>query len=915
MISWNGNHDPARFIWTGDEGFWRNQFVRFTRQVGRGEGILRIFADSRYRLKVNGRMVWCGPARFVTSHPEYDKVDITAWLERETNLIEVEVNFFGTSSFQTMPDGRPCFWCSGHAAGEDVSTPGLWRAERLIAWDANAPAFSFAQSPVEICDTRLMAQGRPVDVKVLDERECPWGKLQPYSGVPLSLDTILKPVTVELAAPLLDEELRVGFVCILSQEYKRHQKDTAQRPWVGFRTWIFSPTHQVVKVSCFWSELFCNGQHVSVDTDTPLGNHAVAEMELNQGWNYLTGKFEVFSEVWGYCLGFPKRAGLLLKARPQQDFAEVFQVGPLEWDKDFPLPDKDKTDLPAGWRLDSGSVLQITPARLVAWDSPTDDAIRELPFDKLERARAFTASEAVWCFSFAGEFMGYVEAEVEAPAGAILDISCDDWQSRSGTVALYQSNPFTDSTDRFILRGGKQRVQLFHPRGGKYLQLTLRTPDGRPQKLCVHDLEVRARYRVIRDDTYFSCDQPVINWLWPTAFRTLVSSTDECYTDCPWRERACYIGDLHVNLHLDAILSADLRTSRRCIGLFAQAALPDGQLPGCAPSWLRKTHEDYNLIWILTLRDYWALTGDAEFVSEMWPTLNNIWQSAAWNVGSTGLWNLNKGRMFVDWGVCKSERSGAGNAVLNLLRFAALKASGELSHALGESVKENQFRQEANFVEEKIFQHLWDDKRGRLSAAIGHTTNALHANVLALAFEAGSDPVRMEILESIEPELEANFRKGKEQGLHGGHLELYFLHFLLPALAEHGRPDLAEKIILEHYGFLKKLNLDTLPECFCQVENYVGSRCHSWSGAGAIYAARYILGMRNVKTANRHQIVFDPVVHSIRQAAGKIAHPLGWIEVSWTKLGDNIKYSISKPEGVDIQFRPGLRQGVLTVLS
>jgi hypothetical protein len=884
--------------------------------VGGGGGVLRIFADTRYRLRVNGHTVWWGPPRFVTAFPEYDEVDISPWMSSSKNVIEVLVNFFGASSYQTMPDGRPCFWCSGRAGGEDVSTPGNWRAERLKAWRSDAPAFSFAQGPVEICDTRLLECGEAVGIKVLGVEDCPWSEPKPFSGIPLRMDEAIKPVLVEVTGTLRDDEVRVGFVCRLPGAEKIVGESAEERFWVGFRTWIRSPRRQVVRVSCFWSELFCNGQQVCIDTDTPFGNHAYCEMEFAEGWNCVTGRVEVLSEIWSYCLGFPREAGLLVRALPGQDCESVFQVGPLQPKREVVLPEADEIELPEGWRFESGDLSAVTPARVVAWDCLEANAIRKLPYEQLEGVSEWTASQALWSFSFEAEFMGYVEAEVEAPEGAVLDVSCDDWQTDVGTVALYQSNPFTDATDRFLLRGGRQRVELFHPRGGKFLQLTLRTSDGAPAKLSVCDVSVRRRGRIVGDETYFSCDDEIMNWVWPTALRTLVCSTDEVYADCPWRERACYIGDLHVNLHLDAILTGDLRTARRCISLFAQAALPDGQLPGCSPSWLRKAHEDYTLIWILTLRDYWALTGDLEFVAEMWSTVMNIWKSPIWKQGPGGLWDLHKGRLFVDWGILQSERSGAGNAVLNLFRYAALCATTELSSALGLRSLETKFWEQTKALEADIYEQLWDYERGRLSSAVGQVTPALHANVLALAFGVGGIERRMQILESIEPELVANFKKGVKQPQRSGHLEFYFFHYLLPALAEHGRPDLAEKIISEHYGYLKNLGENTLPECFCRLEDFVGSRCHSWSGAAAVYAARYILGVRIFKNGLPNQLVFQPIVYGVNFAEGRIFHPEGWIEVKWHKDKGQFNYTISKPKQVIVnQNFTKITNTLLTVLK
>jgi hypothetical protein len=184
---------------------------------------------------------------------------------------------------------------------------------------------------------------------------------------------------------------------------------------------------------------------------------------------------------------------------------------------------------------------------------------------------------------------------------------------------------------------------------------------------------------------------------------------------------------------------------------------------------------------------------------------------------------------------------------------------------------------------------------------LGAGTPALHANILALRFGLGTRSSREQILAHVEPLLRENFSRGIREGGYSGHIELYFFHYALPALAAHGRPDLAEHLIDDHYGFLRELGDDTLPECFFGAGNAVGSRCHSWSGAAAIYAARHVLGIRPAAPGNLRELVFDPSVDRITRASGRICHPDGWIEISWQSIDGKIHPCIKAPEGVEVR--------------
>ncbi|MFP4358953.1 MAG: hypothetical protein ACLFSZ_11040, partial [Puniceicoccaceae bacterium] len=169
---------------------------------------LHLFADTRYRLWVNETFVAHGPGRFVTAFPEYDSHELDPWLTPGENRIRVEVNYYGTSSYQSMPDGMPGFIAAGGTAdgSVDFSTPGDWRARVHEAWDGQAPLFSFAQNPLEICDTRRLQTELADDslsggVRVLSGDEAPWRELTPRS-VPQPDYAKVIPETLQLAAPV-----------------------------------------------------------------------------------------------------------------------------------------------------------------------------------------------------------------------------------------------------------------------------------------------------------------------------------------------------------------------------------------------------------------------------------------------------------------------------------------------------------------------------------------------------------------------------------------------------------------------------------------------------------------------------------------------------------------------------------------
>ncbi len=896
----------SRYCWAEGLEPGRNQFVSFERfivlpAVATGPLLLHLFADTRFRLWVNERFVAYGPARFVTGYPEYDTYDLAPFLRSGTNLVRVEVNYYGCSSFQSMPDGLPGFIAAGGISGSDLTTPGLWRARNHKAWDAEAPHFSFAQNPAEVCDTRVLAaelsSPAPLAVVVLPAASTPW-PLPVLRSAPYPDYAPITPSRVSLASPI-EESLRWG----LRLHNPTHRSEVPKLgPKIArFTTWIHSPLEQSIQADCFWSDLALNGKVITPVYSQTYGNHGEVTFDLREGWNFLSCQCDVLIEFWTYMLGCPPASGVSLHARPDLTCTDAFVVSPLGNPGLSPCPNSpDDYVIPSDWHLVSGSLERLIPARLVAWDRPDETAaVRNLPYTHLAEADSFVARAATWCFDFGDEYYGQTVVKVEASAGAILDISYDDWKRHDGCVNLYGSNPFVDATDRFILRGGIQTIEVVNPRGGIFLQVTLRSPaESTASSLRVLSVQVRRRTTLVKRYGRFACGDPLLDWVWDISTHTLQSSTDESYADCPWRERGSYIGDSLVNLHLHHLVSADFSVARRTLNLFGQTQLPDGQLQCRAPAWLAKPHNDFTLIWVQAARDLWALTGDTAFAAAQLPVIRRILASTSWTSDASGLWDTSGMHVFLDWGVLLTEREGPANTAVNILRIAALRSAADLAFALELADEAAGYLAEATRVSDALMSRVWNESAGRFDASAGSNTSALHANILALRYSIGPSD---RIIAYLDPLLRGNFKRGVKGHHFGGVAELYFFYYLLPALGDHDCIALAESLIAETYGFIKSLGYPTLPESFRRADESRGSCCHSWSGAPAIYATHYILGLRLATPGNPDSYLLDPVNSGRHQVSGALPHPRGLITVSWERHpGGRIEARVTAPGGVII---------------
>jgi hypothetical protein len=129
------NLAPARWLWLPGERTLPNTFLFFRRKVTLDsvprQAILRILADSRYRLTVNGTPLAWGPAPCDPRQLEVDAIDITKALVAGENVIGVHVLYFGEGD-GTWAAGNPGFIARlelAHADGraETIASDASWK--------------------------------------------------------------------------------------------------------------------------------------------------------------------------------------------------------------------------------------------------------------------------------------------------------------------------------------------------------------------------------------------------------------------------------------------------------------------------------------------------------------------------------------------------------------------------------------------------------------------------------------------------------------------------------------------------------------------------------------------------------------------------------------------------------------------
>ena len=863
----------------------RNAFLLFRRRFDLAQipnaAPFHLFADTRYRLSVNGRIVASGPTRFYPQFPLYDSHDIAPFLRAGANEIRVEVNHRGAPSFQAVPS--QCGFAAWDEFGADLQTPGAWQAKVSRAWNPNAPLYSFAQGPVEIFDVAALQDEWRDENSWQTPVVAPeyWGELKPRDIAPLPNRVLVAP-TLARRTIVDSDEISIGFHRVFAAD----ARDKSPRDRFIIALILDSPRAQTVELGLFWGEHFLNGDSLETRPDATRGNRRNATAQLRAGANLLWADLEVLMPSWGFALSWPRASQLTLAAPILASAA----TSPDELARRCSHAARVPADLALlDWLRPLGEFeFSDFPARQVAWETAAKWADFDAGRTPLVGAGE-NAAIAVW--DFRKTVLGHVRLSLECETETIVDVTFDERLRADGALDIYATNPFVNNVDRYVLSAGRHQIEGFHARGGRYLQLSVRSRGS----VKSNGIEVRSAVTHLGESGDFECSDALLNQIWRVGRATVEACWPDVWVDCPWREQGAYVGDTLVEFGAAQMLSSDRQTMRRALQLWAQGQRADGQMPSCVPAWMTSSHADFTLIYVLALRDYFAATGDAEFVAQVWPAVERIWNSPRWK-GADGLWDADaESHLFLDWSIPLDQRLGESNGALNALRVGALEATAQLAAALGRDAQPWQAQRQDVIAAMRA--QLWRPQTQDFAAYLGDESPAYHANIWALRFGVAANEAG--VLKRVRAALQM-FENPDDLEARGGHPELYFCHYVLQALCARGLHAEALDLVRRAWSPMIGQGAVTFWERL-----YLGAGRCGQSVSRVELRADLVSGPRSVGFASGLRASRRVYVSRARLRFGMgtrrvSAHARGPIKINWRRENGEVRAEISAPDGVTV---------------
>lgn len=488
---------------------------------------------------------------------------------------------------------------------------------------------------------------------------------------------------------------------------------------------------------------------------------------------------------------------------------------------------------------------------------------------------------------------GFVELDIDAPAGTTVDLSYREKPFPPG--GAMPSDPVSGA--RFITRDGQQTFEATEINGFRYAHLVVYADHD--ATVTISRIQVREHLYPRSGDAYFRSSDPALDTLYRAGVRTVQLNSLDSYTDCPTREQRAWVGDGVVHQLVDLTTNQDWDLARNYIEL-GDSPRPDGILPMSVVGEIEAggglTIPDWSLSWIHGLHNQYWYEGNLEWVGRHLPTAERIlrWYSdyldAAGTISDVPEWNL------VDWAsIFLTGRS----SILTGLWARGLAEFAEMSEAAGHPGAAAWARA-LHAAAARGLEDFWDERRGRYIDHIvdGERRPATSQLASAAAIvsglapqhrwapiadsitdpdqvvvrswigsaDGGYDPAKMEAQMMSEPSADWDVDREIVSAEPFGS---YIVH---DAVAQAGRAGKLIDLVRSWQTFLSD-GYDTFGECWGW-----GTPVHGWSSTPTRDLVAYVLGVTPDQPGFTRARV-APRPGSLREIAGAAPTPHGLLEV------------------------------------
>ncbi|MFA5688791.1 MAG: alpha-L-rhamnosidase C-terminal domain-containing protein [Kiritimatiellales bacterium] len=906
--------ESAKWIWcTQNDLREYNQTVLLKKEFSAQKisgAELKITADSWYRVSINGRWVHDGPARAYPNHYLYDVHDISGFLKKGKNRIEVIARYFGIGTFHQIPQ-QAGLWAEISGIGKPVVTDASWEATPAYAWQSWTPKISIQMEPYELYDAGLetVFDWQPaVEVK----RK---GKLSPrpvalltkvprrFKNPPAAaivarvMPQYAVPVT-QIAHPgLIEANRTVGrpviLYALLTVKKKQtfdftlpnHGSDSALH--LQIPCWQISVAGQIVtnkKIALAagtYPVLFCNTQFFSHEKDSvfPYLNLPGAQWD---GWRAAVLQEYLFAGDDMLWVSFENKDA----RRAERGYFKTIER----------LAAACKTEADVHKYLKTGFV-DIPADRIFMDDPAAEFGLRRVLGDaqKLIAGKTVKPSktgDVELCFDMGEQTCGYFDFSIKADAGVIVDINAIEYIRKDG--ALQHVYKFNRNGMRYITKKGVNRFISLKRRSGRYFFITLR---NQKTPVEIQSFKIIESTAPVSPAGFFKSSDASLNRIWEISERTLKLCMEDTFTDCPLYEQTFWVGDARNEALYAFTAYGNTDVSARGLEICAQS-LERYPIVGCqVPSAWDCLLPAWSFLWGMQVWEHYFYSGDKVLLKKLWPAVLKNIDGALGMLDSNGLfsgkfWNL------LEWAPIDQKHA---TVLHNSLLLSGTIAAAEKCAAVLNDLPAAKKLRAARRKLIKAINKTWNDKKQSYP-------DSIHENGRPSPKTCQQTSMLAVMCDVIEKENIAAARRNllkKPQNMTPV-CAPFAMQFYYEALERLNEPEAILKSIYKSYQPMIDDGATTVWETFAgSTASPKGfptrSHCHAWSSSPVYFLNRIILGIRQTAAGGR-AFEISPWVKGLNFARGATAIPGGAISVDWKRSGSSLKLVVDAPENVTVDF-------------
>lgn len=500
---------------------------------------------------------------------------------------------------------------------------------------------------------------------------------------------------------------------------------------------------------------------------------------------------------------------------------------------------------------------------------------------KVRPVKTWLAKSGRKIFDFGGNCSAVPEIKVRLPEGTKLTMFFTE-EAKDGDLD-FRSHRGLIQRDVYTAAGradGETYRPNFTYHGFRYVGIE----GGDVEEICVREITAK-----LREIASFESSDPMLNWLWDAARRSMRSNFVAYPTDCNMRtERTPCLMDS--NVYEDTAFQtydiADYYERWLFDSVRYQYGFGKGDEGGNTwnPDW-----QGESILLAERFLEFCAATNSA---LREYPSLVKI-ADRFLEKSKSGIW---EGGGFGDWLPKNDGHPFSTPKTMNtMLLHKCLGAMAKLSKLRGDGEASEKYASRAELVRRKFIEKYVDAKTGK----IGEGTAGEH--VLAIAFGMVPEEMKGKALESLKRRIEGTDETHFCTGIYG-------TRWIGDVLLENGLGDLwlemMHKETYPGFGYMRAFGATSLWEDWKPYGGALGMQSHNHAmRAGAVTCfLTHLGGIRPLADGYSKVLIRSCCPKGLERVKVVRELPQGKVTVAWKRSGGKIRFDIDTPPGLDVRI-------------